>query len=151
MLKTLFFALTLTPMWLCSIEFMKDYFDYNSLKPLPNVPSDLVYDEGTTEITTQINKYQTIKPNQPIQGSIFITHLTMDKIDESSFRLGEKPLKASFVSSTQMSPTSKIAVAIYSFQLEGLPPGIHTMPPLHVKVGDRDVQALPLVIEILNQ
>jgi hypothetical protein len=143
----IFFTLLLGPLNLSSIEFMKDYFDYNEERPLPKVSNDLVYGDGSSEVTSQITE-SNLTANQPIQGSIFVTHDSKNAIDISSFRLGAKPLKVTFVQSSLMSPTSNIAVAVYSFQLEGLPTGVHTLPSINVKVGSKQVQALPLVIAI---
>lgn len=145
-----FFFLTLlfVPLTLSSIEFMRDYLDYSEEKPLPTISNDFVYGEGSSEITTQINAYQTIVANQPIQGSIFVTHDSKNTIDPSSFRMGDQPLKVSFVQTSQMSSPSTIVVSVYSFQLDGLPMGMHTLPSIRVKVGDKEIQALPLVIEV---
>lgn len=149
MLKNFIFtALVLSPLPLPSFEFMKDYFDYHSEQPLPNVANDFVYGDGNIELTTQINAYENITANTPIQGSAFITHPAKDTIDVTSFKVGNKPLKIKFVQSTTLSPYSDIAVTIYSFELPGLPIGTHTLPSIHVKVAGKEVQALPLVIEV---
>lgn len=150
MCKNRLFLLTLllSPLSLSAIELMKDYFDYKDERPLPNVANDLVYDEGSNEVTSQINEYENLTANTPIQGSIFITHKVNNKVDEGSFRLGDKQLKVTFVQTTQMSSSSTIVVSIYSFGLPGMPVGIHTMPPINVTVGGKKIQALPLVIEV---
>lgn len=145
----LLLILTSTP-YANSIELMKDYFDYKDEKPLPTIANDLVYGEGSTEITSQINEYETITANKPIRGSIFVTHLTKDLIDNESFRLGNAPLKVRWVQSTSISSLSSLLVTIYSFQLDGYPIGKHTLPPIHVKVGDQEFQALPLTIEVFK-
>ena len=148
--KTFILTLLLAPLGLSSIELMKDYLDYSDERPLPTIANNLVYGEGSSEITSQINAYENIVPKKPIQGSIFVTHNEKDKIDSSSFRLGNKPLKVVFVQTSQMSATSNIVVSIYSFQLEGLPPGNHTLPSINVKVGGKEVSALPLIIKVPN-
>lgn len=146
----LWFILLLAPLHLNSVEFMKDYFDYKDERPLPTISSDFVYGEGTTELTSQISDYENIKPNKPIQGSLFVTHASKNAVDQDSFRIGSKPLKTTFVQTTQMSPSSDIVVSIYQFQLEGLPVGTHILPSINVKVGGKEVQALPLNIEVLS-
>jgi hypothetical protein len=145
------FFLTLLLAWdLNSIELMKDYLDYSDERTLPKIANDFVYGEGSTQITSHINEYQNIVANKPIQGSIFVTHDANNIIDVNSFRLGNKPLKVAFVQTSQMSSSSNIVVTIYSFQLEGLPVGTHTLPSINVKVAGKEVRALPLVIEISN-
>lgn len=144
----LLFILLFMPLHLQSIEFMKDYLDYKEERPLPTIANDFVYGEGTTELTSQINNYEAIKANKPIQGTIFVTHERKNNVDEKSFRIGNKPLKTSFVQTTQMSSLSDIVVTIYQFQLDGLPAGDHTLPSINVKVGGKEVQALPLFVEV---
>ncbi|MEI8366172.1 MAG: hypothetical protein WCF65_07110 [Parachlamydiaceae bacterium] len=136
------------PSFITSLELMKDYLDYSEERPLPTLANDLVYGEGTTEVTSQINEYDNIVANTPIHGSIFVTHDVQNVIDISSFRLGTDALTVKFVETSQMSSPSNIVVSIYSFLLEGFPTGIHTLPPINVRVGGREVQALPLVIEV---
>lgn len=138
----------LAPLHLNALELMKDYFDYKDERPLPTIANDFVYGEGTTELTSQINDYENIVANQPIQGTLFVTHDSKNAVDANSFRIGSKPLKTTFVQTAQMSSSSNIVVSIYRFQLEGLPVGTHTLPSINVKVGSKEVQALPLVIEV---
>lgn len=141
----LFFLVSLP---LCSLEFMKNYLDYSEESSPPQIDNDLIYGDGSTEITSQVNEYENIPANKPIQGSIFVTHDVKNTIDVESFRLGNKPLKVTFVQTSQMSPSSNVVVSIYSFQLEGLPLGIHTLPSINVNVAGKNVRALPLVIEV---
>jgi len=148
--KNFFLLFSLTSLSVGSIEFMKDYLDYGEEKALPQIDNDFVYGDGSTEVTAQINEYEKIQPNKPIQGSIFVTHDAKNTIDVKSFRLGDKPLKTDFVQTSQMSSSSNIVVSIYSFQLEGLPLGVHTLPSIHVKVAGKDVRSLPLVVQILS-
>lgn len=143
-----FIILLLIPLYLCSIELMKDYLDYDSQHPLSPISNDLVYGDGSTEITAQIDEYENITANKPIQGTIFVTHDEKNKIDNTSFKLGTKHLKVTFTQSSQMASYSTIMVSIYSFQLDGLPMGTHTLPPITVKVGGKEFQALPLVLQV---
>lgn len=145
----LFLMLVLSPLFsLNAIEFMKDYLDYKDERPLPNIANDLVYDEGSSEVTSQISEYANITAGKPMQGSIFVTHDASNKVDDASFRLGDKELKVTFVQTAQMSSSSNVVVSIYSFGLPGMPVGVHTMPPINVIVGGKKIQALPLVIEV---
>ncbi|HEV8052530.1 MAG TPA: hypothetical protein VGP47_08545 [Parachlamydiaceae bacterium] len=150
MSKNKLFLLTLliSPLSLSSVELMKDYFDYKDERPLPNVANNLIYNDGSSELTTQLSEYENVVANKPLQGSIFVTHDANNKVDVDSFRLGDKPLTVKFVQTTQMTSSSNIVVSIYSFGLPGMPVGIHTLPPINVKIGSNKVQALPLVIEV---
>jgi hypothetical protein len=79
-----------------------------------------------------------------------VTHDAKNAIDMSSFRMGSKPLRVTLVQAARMSSLSSIEVAIFSFQLKGLPIGIHPLPPISVKVAGKKVQSLPLVIEVIK-
>ncbi len=138
----------LAPLGLSSIELWKDYLDYKDEHPLPKIADEVVYGDGDAQITSNINEYENIIANKPIQGSIFVTHDAKDTVDVSSFRLGSEPLKALFVQTSRMSPSSSIVVTIYSFQLEGRPIGSYTLPSITVKVAGKEIRALPLVIEV---
>lgn len=140
--------LVLNPLSISGIELMKDYFDYKDERPLPVVANDLVYNEGSSEVTSQINEYESITANKPIRGSIYVTHDANNKVDEGTFKLGDKQLKVTFVQTAQMSSSSNLMVSIYNFGLPGLHVGVHTMPPINVAVGGKKIQALPLVIEV---
>lgn len=146
--KSFFFCLLLIQTFAQSSEFYKDYENDQLQETSTNVANDLVYGEGTTEIDTEVSDYDTISANQPIHGTLFVTHNSNSKIDETSFQIGEKPLSVKFVQTTQMTLSSPIVVSIYNFELEGLPLGVHTLPSINVKVGGQVVQALPLVITV---
>ena len=146
--KVFLLILLLSPLQMYSIEFMKDYLDYSDERPLPKIANDFVYGDGSTEITSEINEYDPIVANKPINGSIFVTHDAKNAIDNTSFRLGNKALKVTFVQSTPMAASSNLVVSIYKFQLEGLPTGNHSLPSINVKVAGNVVQALPLAIQV---
>lgn len=118
---------------------------YTPPAPVPNV---LTYNDGNVEVDAEINAYENLMENKPINGSIFITQDFAAEIDSGSFRIGDKPLKALQVSSKQISVDSPMRVSIYSFTLDGMPAGLHNLPPISVKVGSKTYQSLPLSIEI---
>lgn len=112
------------------------------------VPSNLIYGDGSTQISSEINVYENITPDSPILGSVFITHNIKDVVDEKSFRIGGNLLKVEFVSNTSISTNPDIAVTIYKFQLSGMPAGTHTLPPITVKVEGKEYAALPMTVEV---
>ncbi len=116
-----------------------------SQEPLNNI---LIYGEGDIQVTSEVNEYNPIAADVLIQGTIMITHPTANSIDVNSFRMGDKPLTVKFVQSVPMSSYSNVIVTIYQFQLDGLKKGVHTLPPIRVKVGGKDYQAAPLTIEV---
>ena len=111
-------------------------------------PDVLVYNEGDTEVTSEIDIYQNLVEGVPIKGTIFVTHDSTSPVDINSFRLGDKLLKVVFVQSTAMSSTGTLEVSVYSFQLDGLKKGANNLPPISVKVGKKEVQAAAMTVDI---
>ena len=111
-------------------------------------PNILVYEQGTTEIDVQINAYENLIAYAPIIGTILITHNHNNTVDPDSFQIGNKALKVKFIQSTAMSPYSKLEVSVFSFQLEGMNAGNHTLPPIKAKVGGKYFETQPLMIQI---
>lgn len=118
---------------------------YSPPKTIPNI---LTYGGGSVEVDAEINPYQKLIEDAPIQGSIFITQEQPGHIEASSFQLGDTPLQTTFVSSNILSEETQIRISIYSFTLQGLPAGVNNLPPISVIVGDRRYQASPLSIEV---
>ena len=108
----------------------------------------LIYNQGTVQVNSEIDIYQNISANVPISGTITVIHDANQPIDTSSFHLGNKPLKVHFVQSTPISSYSNLEVSIYSFQLEGMKTGLHTLSPIQVSVAGKNYQAAPLTIEV---
>lgn len=125
----------------CFLSLASDQFSSNQ-------KNNLIYGEGTTLVTTEIDTYENLAANTPITGSVMITHDQKATIDVSSFRLGNTPLKVNFVQSASMSSYNPLVVTIYKFQLPGMKSGAHTLPPIAVKVGGKEYQALPMTIDI---
>ncbi len=109
----------------------------------------LIYTDPV-QVTSSINAYENIVAGTPIQGTVMITHDSNAAIDASSFRMGDKPLQVTFVQSVPMSQYSNIVVTIYSFRLDGLEKGSHTLPQINVKVGDKVYQAPPLTVQVAS-
>ena len=110
--------------------------------------NEFIYGQGSVEVSSQVNEYQKIAAKKPIQGTVFITHDQKDKVDESSFRLGKDPIKATWLRTTQMSLSSPLVVSIYSFEVKGLPLGTHTLPQISVTVGGKVNYAPSMVIQV---
>jgi hypothetical protein len=120
-----------------------------SLQSYGDVQSNiLIYGEGDTQVTSEINKYAQVVEGMPILGSVMITHDAKNLVDNNSFRLGDKPLKVEFVQTIVMSSYSNLVLSIYKFQLAGMKKGVQNLAPIKVKVGGKDYQAPPLTIEI---
>lgn len=109
----------------------------------------LIYGQGDTQISSELDAYQDMKEGVPLSGSVFVTHDIKDVVDVKSFTMGGKPLKVEFVRTVSMSSYGgNPELSIYSFKLEGLKAGEYTLPPIVVKVGSKKFQAPPLIVEI---
>lgn len=87
--------------------------------------------------------------NQPIKGTITITHEKNAAIDESSFSMDKRPLKTTAVQETQMSSGDQgTVVSIYSFVLPQQVPGAYVLSPISVKVKGQTYQSTPSSYEI---
>lgn len=105
---------------------------------------------GLTEnihVTAEIDTYQAFE-GRPLRGNITITHDVQDRIDESSFRLEDKPVKVDLVKTVRFSTTGTFVMAIYHFNLPAQPPGLYMLPVLSVKVGNNVYQSIPSSYEV---
>lgn len=112
------------------------------------VNDNLIWNEGNIEVTSEISPYESIQANQPISGTVMITHDKNDSIDTSSFRMGDQRLKVKLVQSAVMATNKKLVVTIYNFQMEGKPSGVYTLPPIRVRVAGKEYQARSLVLNV---
>ncbi len=85
---------------------------------------------------------------QPIQGTLTITHEREHKIDEDSFILEGKPLKAELLKVVQMSPASPLVISIYQFTLEPQPAGLQALPEISVKVGSNTYRSITSTYQV---
>lgn len=113
-----------------------------------NAQSNVLIYTDPVQVSSEISQYEKLVAGNPLQGSIMVTHDAKNAIDPNSFRLGDKPLSVEFVQSMPISDYSNLVVTIYKFRLEGMKNGIHTLPPIKVRVGGKDYQAPPLTLEI---
>ena len=123
-----------------------------ALSPLPLFSADqsniLIWNEGNVQVASQINAFEKIVANKPIQGSVMVTHDANNPIDGTSFRMGDKPLKVQLVQTVPISSSSKLVLTIYNFTIDGMENGVYTLPPVKVKVGGKDYQSAPLTIQV---
>lgn len=86
--------------------------------------------------------------NYPVEGNITITHGKNEVVDTSSFMLGDDPITPIFVKDMPLSNDQ--VVSVYSFSLQGAPPGLYLLPGVKVKVGDKVFQSVPSTYEIMG-
>lgn len=107
--------------------------------------SVLSYGQGNVQVDVQIDEYKPIVAGQPIEGTIMITHEEKNKIDESSFRMGDKPLRVIPVKESSMA-SGPLMVSIYKFSVEGQKQGLQNLPPISVKIDGKEYTTPPTSI-----
>lgn len=73
---------------------------------------------------------------QPIHGTISITHDITRKIDNTSFVLGTEHLKVEPIREVKVDTAKSLIISIYHFQIPGQPKGLYALPTLKVNIGD---------------
>ena len=107
----------------------------------------LIYSDSV-QVTSEISSWEILTKNHPIKGTLTITHNDNLKIDAASAKIGNDPLQVKLVSEVILSPTSKLSLSIYEFELKGMEVGNYNLPPISVKVGNKVYQAPQLNVLI---
>lgn len=100
-----------------------------------------------TNVTADITR-ETLLENQPISGTLTITHNESAPIDETSIRIGDKPLKVEKVRTVRLSENAPLLLVIYNFTLQGQSKGMYVLPRISVKIGDKIYQSSPSTYEV---
>lgn len=87
-------------------------------------------------VTSEMN-YTELFAGNPLTGTITITHDKNNAVDVNSFKLGTDQLKVKFLNNVEMSDSSALIISIYSFEIPTKPKGLHVLPQVFVKVGDK--------------
>lgn len=116
--------------------------------PIPSECALWNSDEGeNVKVTAEIDLY-TALPNQPLKGTITITHDVKAEVNENSFKLEKSPLKAEFVKNVKISPQDPLTISIYSFEIPGQPQGLYVLPEISVEVGGKVYSSIPTSYEV---
>lgn len=99
------------------------------------------------KVQANLDNYS-LAPDQPVKGTLSITHTQKEAIDPNSFTIEGKPLQVNFVQDTQISDGSDLLVTFYSFMLPGQTKGLHILSPISVKVGGKVYQSLGTTYEV---
>ena len=95
-------------------------------------------------VTAQIE--DKVTEDQPIKGTITITHETTQKVDTESFRMEKKPLTVEFLRTIRISPN--LIISIYAFEIKGKPKGLHVLPEVSVTVGGNEYRSISTTFEV---
>jgi hypothetical protein len=116
--------------------------------PLFSAAQDnILFYKDQVQVTAEISPYDKIKENYPIPGTLMITHNDNLKVDPSSVRMGKDSLQVKLLKEVPMS-SDKLIISIYEFKIEGKRKGNYTLDPITVKVGGKEYEAPPLIIDI---
>lgn len=91
---------------------------------------------GATKVSIEADQYAEI--GVPVEVSILVTHEKSDKIDESSFKSGDKRLVVTYDREIPMSATSDLVISVYKYTILAEGRGSHTIPPVSVMVGGKE-------------
>lgn len=107
------------------------------------ITAGLAYADVVVESNIDQNSGQV---NFPLSGTLTVTYDQQFAIDPKTFQLEGKPLDVSLVKTVSLPGSTQIS--IYKFSLPPQAKGIHTLPPIAVKVGDKTYQSLPTSYEV---
>lgn len=109
----------------------------------------LFFQALSAEVKVQANlDNYTVATDQPVKGTLSITHTQAEKIDNQSFALDGKPLQTTFVQDTKISEATDLIVSFYSFMLPGKSKGLHILPSISVTVNGKKYQSLATTYEV---
>lgn len=94
------------------------------------------------QINAGMSEYGLVE-NQPLKGTITVTHNAQIPVDANSFRLEGKPLKAVFDKDVKVSSTSPLTLSIYNFELPAKAKGLYALPEISVKIGGKTYKTIP--------
>lgn len=90
------------------------------------------------EIKVSVDLEQTLIPaNQPLRGTIAVTHEESEKIDPATFMVGKAALPVEVVREVQLGGTPPLLLTIYRFQTDGRASGLYVLPPVSVSVNGK--------------
>lgn len=84
----------------------------------------------------------TIYADQPVRGTVAVTHPASMEVDLSSFKVGNDPLQAELVKEVKIAENQSLILSIYRFQLPGKPKGLYVLPEVSVKVGNETYRSI---------
>jgi hypothetical protein len=86
--------------------------------------------------------------NQTLQGTITITHDAKEAVDLSSFTIDKNPFKPEFIKDVRVAADGSVVVSIYQFTLPPQIKGLHVLPLISVKVGEKMYQSIPSTFKV---
>lgn len=98
-------------------------------------------------VTSNIDEYRS-SANQPLNGTITVTHDKNEVVDTSSFLIGKVPVKVEFVQDVKISSNSPLVISYYHFQMPAQPPGLYMLPEATVVIGGKQYHSIRSSYEV---
>lgn len=98
-------------------------------------------------VASSIDEYRAYA-NQPLNGTITVTHDKQDVVDISSFLLNNKPIKVEFVQDVKISSNSPLLISYYHFQLPAQPAGLYVLPEMAVTIAGKQYRSIMSSYEV---
>jgi hypothetical protein len=100
------------------------------------------------KVTSEIDSDKAFE-NQPISGTIMVTHDSQASVDTASFLLaGKTPLKVQHIQDIKISSESPLMISMYSFDLPPQEKGLYVLPRIRVKVGGKAYESISSSYEV---
>lgn len=98
-------------------------------------------------VSSSIDDYRAYA-NQPLNGTVTVTHDKNQAVDTSSFLLGNKPIKVEFVQDVKISSQSPLVISYYHFQIPAQPAGLYMLPEIAVKIDGKQYRSIMSSYEV---
>ena len=82
-------------------------------------------------------QWANIYENQPIEGTVSVTHDIGQKIDVDSIKIGNKPLKVTLDKEVKIATNSPLVITIYRFTIPGMSKGLQLLPAISVNIAGK--------------
>lgn len=99
------------------------------------------------KVTAEIEETRAFA-NQPLAGTITVTHDEKEVVDTKSFQLDNKEIPVDFVKSVKLSEYSPLQLSIYQFVAPSKPNGLYVLPEVSVKVGSKVYKSIRSTYEV---
>lgn len=88
------------------------------------------------------------RENEEVKGTITITHDEDQKVNESSFRVGNLPLQVQKRQDIKFDSSTPLLLSIYEFKMPPQMKGLHLLPSVSVEVGGKTYSSLQSSYEV---
>lgn len=99
-----------------------------------------------TSVAAEIDNYRAVE-NQPLPGTLTITHDSDKVVNENSVLMNNKPLKVDLIRVVPL-PPGPGELTLYSFEIPAKPKGLYLLPSVSVEVGGKRYSSIGTSYEV---